>query len=227
MALKLSVIIPAYNEEQTLLAIIKKVTEIPLDKEIIIVDDGSTDSTPRILSNHKDKHGFKIVRHNSNQGKGMAIRSAINHITGDITIIQDADLEYDPQDYLRLIEAMKNGGEPVMYGARIWKKKHLHISSYLGSKIVTFLTNLLYRQKLTDEPACYKAFDSRFLKSIPLRCKGFEFDPEITAKISKRGIKIKEISIRYRPRGFKEGKKIRWIDGVVAVWVLLKHRFVN
>ena len=227
MALKLSIIIPAYNEEQTLLTIIKKFTEIPLDKEIIIVDDGSTDSTPRILSNYKDKYGFKIVRHNSNQGKGMAIRSAINHIAGDITIIQDADLEYDPQDYLRLIEAMKNGGEPVMYGARTWQRKHLHISSYLGSKMVTFLTNLLYRQKLTDEPTCYKAFDSKLLRSIPLKCKGFEFDPEITAKISKQGIKIKEISIRYHPRGFKEGKKIRWIDGVVAVWVLFKHLFIS
>lgn len=225
--MKLSVIIPSFNEEQTLPIIIKKVHDVPFKKEILIVDDGSTDGTTKILENLKHRHGFKILKHESNMGKGMAVRSAIDWVTGDITIIQDADLEYDPGDYIKLIEPIKNGREQVMYGTRSWTMKHSHILSYLGCKILTLLTNLLYNQSLSDEPTCYKAFDSKLLKSIPLNCKGFEFDPEITAKISKRGIKIKEIPVRYYPRGFREGKKITWIDGVIAVWVLLKYRFVD
>lgn len=225
--MKLSVIIPVYNEEQTLPVIIKKVIEVSLDKEIIIVDDGSTDSTPEILERYKDEKDLKIIRHKSNQGKGMAIRSALGQITGDITIIQDADLEYDPRDYSKLIELIRDKGELVVYGAR--RKAgpfHSHLRSYLGRKIISFLTNILYNQGLTDVPTCYKAFDSKLLKSIPLSCKGFEFEPEITAKIAKRRIKIKEIPVNYYPRRFREGKKIRWIDGVIAVWVLLKYRFV-
>jgi len=225
--MKLSVIIPVYNEEQTLPVIIKKVIEVSLDKEIIIVDDGSTDSTPEILERYKDEKDLKIIRHKSNQGKGMAIRSALGQITGDITIIQDADLEYDPHDYSKLIEPIRNKGELVVYGARTKTGSfHSHLRSYLGRKIISFLTNILYNQGLTDVPTCYKVFDSKLLKSIPLSCKGFEFEPEITAKIAKRRIKIKEIPVNYYPRRFREGKKIRWIDGVTAVWVLLKYRFV-
>jgi len=225
--MKLSVIIPVYNEEQTLPVIIKKVIEVSLDKEIIIVDDGSTDSTPEILERYKDEKDLKIIRHKSNQGKGMAIRSALGQITGDITIIQDADLEYDPHDYSKLIEPIRNKGELVVYGARTKAGSfHSHLRSYLGRKIISFLTNILYNQGLTDVPTCYKVFDSKLLKSIPLSCKGFEFEPEITAKIAKRRIKIKEIPVNYYPRRFREGKKIRWIDGVTAVWVLLKYRFV-
>ena len=225
--MKLSVIIPVYNEEQTLPVIIKKVIEVSLDKEIIIVDDGSTDSTPEILQRYKDEKDLKIIRHKSNQGKGMAIRSALGQITGDITIIQDADLEYDPRDYSKLIELIRNKGELVVYGART-KAGPVppYFKSYLGRKIISFLTNILYNQGLTDVPTCYKVFDSKLLKSIPLSCKGFEFEPEITAKIAKRRIKIKEIPVNYYPRRFREGKKIRWIDGVTAVWVLLKYRFV-
>jgi len=225
--MKLSVIIPVYNEEQTLPVIIKKVIEVSLDKEIIIVDDGSTDSTPEILERYKDEKDLKIIRHKSNQGKGMAIRSALGQITGDITIIQDADLEYDPRDYSKLIELIRNRGELVVYGARTKAGPFPpYFKSYLGRKIISFFTNILYNQGLTDVPTCYKVFDSKLLKSIPLNCKGFEFDPEITAKIAKRRIKIKEIPVNYYPRRFREGKKIRWIDGVIAVWVLLKYRFI-
>lgn len=226
--MKLSVIIPTYNEEKTLPAIIKKVNEVSLDKEIIIVDDGSTDSTLKILEEYRYRNDFKILRHDTNQGKGTAIRSGIEKVTGDIAIIQDADLELDPQDYIRLIEPINNGEELVIYGARAWVGPfYSRLRSHLGRKIISFLTNILYNQSLTDEPTCYKVFDSKLLKSIPLKCKGFEFDHEITAKIAKRGIKIKEIPINYYPRGFREGKKIRWIDGVTAIWVLLKYRFVN
>ncbi len=226
--MKLSVIIPTYNEEQTLSLIIKKVIEVPLDKEIIIVDDGSTDSTPEILERYKNRKGFKILRHGSNQGKGMAIRSALGHITGDIIIIQDADLEYDPQDYIKLIEPVKNGEGFVVYGSRTSvSDHHSYLMFYLGGRLISFVTNILYNQRLTDELTCYKVFDSKLIKSISLNCKGFGFDAEITAKIARRGVKIKEIPIRYYPRKFSEGKKIRWIDGVIAIWILLKYRFVS
>jgi len=225
--MKLSVIIPAYNEEKTLPVILKQVIDVPFDKEIIIVDDGSTDGTPKILKQYHHIKGIKIIRHQSNKGKGMAVRTALRHVTGNIVIIQDADLEYDPQDYQALIEPVKNMKELVVYGARTWAKKRSHILSYLGCKILSFLTNVLYSQNLTDEPTCYKVFDSGLLKSIPLDCKGFEFDPEITAKVSKRGVKIKEIPIKYYPRSFKEGKKITWVDGIIAVWTLIKYRFIG
>jgi dolichol-phosphate mannosyltransferase len=226
--MKLSVIIPVYNEEKTLTVIIKKVEAISLEKEIIIVDDGSTDRTPEILQQYKHKKNFTILTHRSNQGKGMAVRSGIKHVAGDITIIQDADLEYDPKDYMKLIEPMRDGKELVIYGARRpLGLSSVHLSSYLAAKFLSFLTNILYKQKLTDEPTCYKVFDSNLLKSIVLRCKGFEFDPEITAKVARRGITIKEIPVSYYPRKFTEGKKIRLIDGIIAVWVLLRYRFVN
>jgi dolichol-phosphate mannosyltransferase len=226
--MKLSVIIPVYNEEKTLTVIIEKVDSISLDKEIIIVDDGSTDRTPEILEQYKHRKNFTVLRHHSNQGKGMAIRSGIREVTGDITIIQDADLEYDPKDYIKLIEPIRSGKELVMYGARRpLGPSSVHLSSYLAAKFLSFLTNILYMQKLTDEPTCYKVFDSNLLKSIVLRCKGFEFCPEITAKVARKGILIKEIPVSYYPRKFSEGKKIRLIDGIIAVWVLLKYRFVN
>ena len=225
--MKLSVIIPVYNEEKTLPVILKQVLDVPLNKEIIIVDDGSTDNTSKILEQYYHRKDLKVIRHKSNKGKGMAVRTALGYVTGSIVIIQDGDLEYDPRDYLALIEPVRSGRELVVYGARTWKKLQSHTLSYLGCKTLSFLTNMLYRQHLTDEPTCYKVFNARLIKSIPLDCKGFEFDPEITAKVSKRGVKIKEIPIKYYPRSFREGKKIIWIDGIIAIWTLIKYRFIS
>jgi dolichol-phosphate mannosyltransferase len=228
---KLSILIPVYNEEKTItevIDVIKKVNIGKVKKEIIVVDDKSTDNTLDALKKIKN---IKLVGHNKNQGKGMAVRTAIKHATGDIIIIQDADLEYDPHDYITLIKPIISGEAKVVYGSRRLKKANKQYSGfsfYLGGIGLTWITNVLYPTgHLTDEPTCYKTFKAEVLKSIPLKCKRFEFCPEVTAKVIKRGIKIKEVPIAYYPRSVKEGKKINWKDGVEAVWTLLKYRFVN
>lgn len=225
--LKLSVIMPIYNEKRTLKQIIKKVQNVPIKKEIIMVDDGSSDGTRSILKNYEDVSNIKIIYHSKNMGKGKAIRTAIKKISGDIAIIQDADLEYEPMDYLKLVEPIKKGKAQVIYGSRVLNQEneYSYNSFLLGGKLVTFIANILFSQKLTDEPTCYKVFDSKLLKSIKLECKGFEFCPEVTAKIAKKGIKVNEIPIKYYPRNFEEGKKITWYDGLKAIWVLFKYRF--
>jgi len=226
--MKLSVIIPCHNESSTIKIIVDRTIKVPVEKQIIVVDDFSTDGTREIIKEHVEPLVDKVIYHDKNVGKGMAVRSAINEISGDITVIQDADLELDPQDFLKLIEPIRDGEEQVIYGARRGDEPFLSYPLFhLGRKVLTILTNFLYGQKLTDMETCYKVFDSRLLKSIPLNCKGFEFEPEITAKVAKRGIKIKEIPINYSPRNFEEGKKIRWIDGIVALWILFKYRFTN
>lgn len=224
----LSVLIPAYNEIKSIDTIIAKIQAVDLDKEIIIVDDGSTDGTRERLATYASVPNVRVIHHEKNQGKGAAIRTAISHIRGDIAIVQDADLEYEPQDYLKLIPVIE-GGEKVVYGSRFLNpaNRHSYFSFYLGGQIVTLLTNVLYNQRLTDEPTCYKVFETKFLQSIPLECHRFEFCPEVTAKVAKRGIRIKEIPINYYPRSVEEGKKISWFDGVEAIWVLLKYRIVK
>ena len=226
MTLMLSVIIPAYNEGETLTVILKRIMDVPVEKEVIIVDDGSSDDTPRILDAYKNRRDITIIRHETNRGKGMAVRSAIAHITGDITIIQDADLEYDPVDYLILIEPIEKGEARVVYGARLGPH-HSYYRYYIGGRILSLIFNILYHQNITDLHTGYKVFDSGLLKSIPLTCLGFEFCPEVTARIAKRGIRIGEIPIHYYPRTFKEGKKIRWTDGAKAFWIILKLRFTD
>ncbi|RHJ94202.1 glycosyltransferase family 2 protein [Parabacteroides bouchesdurhonensis] len=232
----LSIIIPSYNEERTILQLLDKLLKIQLieniHKEIIIVDDGSKDSTKELVGNYISTHpteNIQLIQHTKNQGKGMAIRTGITKISGDFVIIQDADLEYEPEDYNLLLPELLYNQAKVVYGSRFLMKenKHSYQSFYLGGLLVTTVTNLLFAQHLTDEPTCYKAFNSEFLKSIPLKCTGFEFCPEVTAKVAKRGIKIKEIPIHYYPRSVDEGKKIRWTDGVEAIWVLIKYRFTN
>lgn len=224
----LSVLIPAYNEINNIQNILNKIREVDIPMEIIVVDDGSTDGTRELLNTLKSDK-IKVVFHEKNQGKGGAIRTAIANSKGDIIIIQDADLEYDPQDYYKLIPLIECGKEKVVYGSRFLNKqnKHSYFSFFLGGQVVTWITNILYFQNLTDEPTCYKVFDAKLLKSIKLNCTGFEFCPEVTAKIAKLGYKIPEVPISYYPRSISEGKKINWKDGVEAIWVLLKYRFVN
>jgi len=229
--MKLSIVIPAYNEEKTikeLLGLVKKAKIGDIKKEIIVVDDGSIDNTLKIL---REIDEIKLISHKKNSGKGAATRTGIKHATGDIIIIQDADLEYNPDDYGKLIEPILQKKEKVVYGSRLLNKKkakYSKFSFFVGGKIMTIATNLLYPSaKLTDEPTCYKVFRSDILKNIDLKCKRFEFCPEVTAKVLKKGIRIKEIPISYYPRSVKEGKKINWKDGLEGVWTLLKYRFIN
>ena len=231
----LSIIIPAYNEEQTIRKLLDKVCAVSLiegiSKEILVIDDGSSDSTNAIVAEYISSHGaenIQLITQERNQGKGAALRKGIEAATGNFIIIQDADLEYAPEDYNLLLPHLLNG-EKAVYGSRFLRKenKHSYQSFYYGGLLVTFFTNLLFRQKLTDEPTCYKAFETNFLKSIPLKCIGFEFCPEVTAKTAKRGVKIKEVPIHYYPRSIEQGKKIKWTDGLDALWTLLKYRLID
>jgi glycosyltransferase involved in cell wall biosynthesis len=226
--MKISIIIPVYNEKDTLLKIIKKIKEVPIEKEIIIVDDFSKDGTRELLKKIKDKE-IRIYFHERNYGKGHAIRTGIKYVTGDVVIIQDADLEYDPQDYPKLIAPIIKGKFKVVYGTRFPKDKPrpsiLKNHFFLANTLLTLASNLLYSANITDEPTCYKVFKSDVLKSINLRCERFEFCPEITAKVRKKGLIIHEVPIAYYPRSVEEGKKINWKDGFQAMWTLIKYRF--
>lgn len=235
---KLSIIIPAYNEERSISLILERICRTKLtgkydiEKEILIIDDGSTDLTPEKCKQFIQTHPEANIHYHpqpSNQGKGAALRTGIALATGDWTIIQDADLEYDPEDYNVILQYATEHNEKVVYGSRFLNpsNKHSYLRFYVGGRLVTFVANLLYRQHLTDEPTCYKFFDTRFLKSIPLTCRGFEFCPEVTAKVCKRGIKIPEVPIHYYPRSIAEGKKINWKDGLEAIWTLIKYKFVK
>ena len=237
--MKLSIIMPVYNEENTLRKILEKVRSVDIEKEIIIVDDGSTDGTKEILKAIKTikNRNTKIIYHTGNMGKGAAIKTGLKHITGDIIVIQDADLEYDPQDYHKLIGPIVNGESRVVYGSRILgrkgksylryylKKNFLALRYHLGSRLLTGVVNLLYHAEITDLYTCYKVFDTKVLKGTKLNCKGFEFCPEVTAKMKKQGYKIYEVPISYYPRSIKEGKKITWKDGLKGLHVLIKYRF--
>jgi len=227
--MKLSVIIPAYNESKTISDIIKKVKAVKIPKEIIIIDDSSTDGTREFLKKLKDPQ-IKTLFHEKNYGKSYALRTGIKHATGDIVLIQDADLEYDPKDYYALVEPIKKRKFKVVYGTRFPTKKNrpsLFDKYFLANRILTLTSNILYNAKITDEPTCYKVFDSKVLKSINLKSTRFEFCPEVTAKVRKKGYKIYEIPISYFPRSIEEGKKINWKDGIEAIWTLIKYRFVD
>jgi dolichol-phosphate mannosyltransferase len=226
--MKLSVIIPAYNEIRTISKLLELIKKVEIEKEIIIIDDGSSDGTQELLRDIKEKN-IKVIFHKKNHGKGMAIRTGIKHITGDIVIIQDADLEYDPQDYYKLIAPIINNQATVVYGSRLLNpqfRRNYNLNLF-ATKLLSKMSNFLYNTKLTDEPTCYKVFKTGVLKSINLKCKKFEFCPEVTAKVSKKGHCIHELPINYYPRSIEEGKKINWKDGVQAIWTLIKYRFID
>ena len=228
--MKLSVIIPVYNEEKTIEEVIEKVRNVPVEKEIIVVDDGSTDRTVNILKKIESKNyeDVKIIFKKKNEGKGSAIREGFKKVKGDVVVIQDADLEYEPMDWLKMLKVMEEKKAYVVYGSRVLgKSKKSSFVFYLGGRILSLITNFLYQAGITDEPTCYKMFRREVIENINLRCKGFEFCPEITAKVRKKGYKIYEVPIQYHPRSIKEGKKIRWKDGFIAIWTLIKYRFIN
>lgn len=226
--MKLSVIMPVYNEAPTLRQIIDRVLAQPTTREVIAVNDGSTDESFSILAEVQDPR-FKLVSEPKNRGKGWAIRRGLELVTGDAVIIQDADLEYDPADYARLLEVLERGEARVVYGNR--RHPGNQRSSYtrylLGGMMLSFLTNLLFGSNLSDEPTCYKLFDARILKALRLRSRGFEFCPEVTGKVLRLGYHIAEVPISYSPRSFEEGKKIGFRDGLIAVGTLLKVRFMR
>lgn len=233
--LVLSIIVPIYNEEKTIIQLLDKVQRVDLgeiEKEIIIVDDHSMDYTNKLAKEYVASHRnvSLIVQDNGLKGKGSAIKTGLKHATGQIIIIQDADLEYEPEDYPALIEPLLKGEAQVVYGSRSIMKsnvKHAGFIFFLGGIFLTKLANFLYNIKITDEPTCYKVFDSQVLRSLDLKCKRFEFCPEVTAKIAKKKIKIQEVPIRYYPRSVKQGKKIEWRDGLEAIWTLLKYRVID
>ncbi len=226
----LSIIVPVYNEEKTLLPLIQKVQAVRLfglKKQILVVNDGSTDGTGRILKRLRVPGGL-VFHHEKNRGKGAAIRTAIPHTRGDIVIIQDADLEYDPNDYKIVLAPILQGSADVVYGSRFMGVHRAFLFlHYLGNKALTLLTNILYDTVLTDMETCYKAFKGDLLRSLKLRSNRFDFEPEVTAKVLKRGCKLFEVPISYHGRGFEEGKKITWRDGVVALFCLVRYRFMD
>ena len=228
--LTLSIIVPVYNEEKTLLPLLKKVQNVKLlglKKQIIVVNDGSTDKTAEVIKKIKIP-GIQIYQHDKNRGKGAAIRTAIPHTTGDFVIIQDADLEYDPADYVIILKPLLDGRADVVYGSRFKGVGRAFLFwHYVGNKLLTFITNILYDTILTDMETCYKAFKGDLIRSIPLRSNRFDFEPEVTAKVLKRGVKLFEVPINYDGRNFEECKKITWRDGVVALVCLIRYRFMD
>ncbi len=220
--MKLSVIIPVYNEAGTILEIIQRVKEAPFEKEIIVVDDSSNDGTASLLKENSE--GIKALFHDRNKGKGAAIRTALPHITGDIAIIQDADLEYHPSEYPRLISPILNGVADVVYGSRFQGGTHrvLYYWHSVGNQIITTLSNMLTDLNLSDMETGYKAFRSEVLKKIKIESDRFGFEPEITAKIAKMSCRVYEVPISYWGRDYSEGKKINWKDGLAAIYWIIK-----
>lgn len=225
--MKLSVIIPVYNEELYLEKIVNRVIETGLVHEVIAIDDGSRDNSINILTDLQQKHPLiKILSHEENRGKGAAIKTGLAEVTGDLVIIQDADLEYDPASFKDLISPFKDDNAKVVYGSRNLKKNpKSSLAFYYGGRLLSVVTNLLYGSKITDESTCYKVFRTGILKDMNLSREGFDFCPEVTSKTLKKGIKIHEVPIDYHPRSRVEGKKIKWYDGVIAIWTLAKYRF--
>jgi glycosyltransferase involved in cell wall biosynthesis len=226
---RLSVIVPVYNERNTVVEIVRRMraVDLSLDLEVVLVDDGSTDGTQAVLGQLADST-VRVVQHDRNLGKGAAIRTALTHVTGDLVLVQDADLEYDPEDWPKLLHPVLRGRAQVVYGSRFTgERRNMLFLHWVGNRFLSFVTNVLYNTTLSDMETCYKLFDRRVLSSIQLRSSRFDFEPEVTAKVLRRGIRIYEVPISYAGREFDEGKKITWRDGIVALWILVKYRFVD
>jgi glycosyltransferase involved in cell wall biosynthesis len=246
--LKLSIIIPVYNEAATLREILRRVRAVKvvvpagfdadgndnqhvrLEKEIIVVDDGSQDGSHQIVQEEAARGDLRVFYHEHNQGKGAAVRTGLQNASGDFIIIQDADLEYDPREYRLLLQPMLEGRADVVYGSRFrgGPTKTMFFMHMLGNRLLTLVTNILYDTIISDMETCYKCFRAEVIRGIPLHARGFEFEPEVTAKVLKRGHRIYEVPISYTGREFNEGKKISpWRDGLKAAWTLIKYRFVD
>ena len=224
----LSVVMPAYNERDTIDEIIRRVLAVPVRLELIVVDDGSTDGTRDRLEALQRELGFALILQPANGGKGAALRSGFTKVSGQIVIIQDADLEYSPEEYPSLIELICTGRADVVYGSRFLGRHRVFLfTHYAGNRVLTLLTNILYNTMLTDMETCFKVMRAEVLRSMTLKSNGFGIEPELTAKIFKRGYRVYEIPITYDGRGYSEGKKITWQDGIVAIWTLLKYRFTE
>ena len=224
----LSVVMPAYNERDTIETIIGRVKNAPVRTELIVVDDGSTDGTRELLAELQKRFDFKLVLQEKNGGKGSALRRGFQEVTGDLVVIQDADLEYSPEEFPDLIELICQGRADVVYGSRFLGRRRVFLfTHYVGNRLLTLITNILYNTIVTDMETCYKVMRTAVLRSFTLKSNGFGIEPEMTAKIFKRGYRVYEVPITYDGRSYDEGKKITWRDGVVALWVLLKYRFTE
>lgn len=229
--LTLSVIIPCYNEVATIEPVLERVEAVGLADEIVIVDDGSTDGTRDVLRRIEAQGHphVRIIYHEHNQGKGAALVTGFSHASSDIFLIQDADLEYDPREYPVLLKPLSEGIAQVVYGSRFLggPRKAMNFWNMVANKILTLTTNVLYNAILSDMETCYKVFRAEVVRDMPIHARGFEFEPEFTAKVLKQGIRIYEVPISYNGREWTEGKKISWTDGPIAMWILLKYRFVD
>ena len=224
-----SVIIPVFNEERTIHQILQRVVDLSFAKEVIVVDDGSTDSTPQQLADWERNSKVRVLTHTKNQGKGSAIRTGITCSTGAYAVIQDADLEYAPEDLLRVLAPLTNGEADVVYGSRYFSQaiSHPHFVSRYGVQLLNQLVWFLYRTRLTDQATCYKAFRTDVLRRMDLQCRRFEFCGEVTAKACRMQLPILEVPIAYEPRDYSEGKKIRTRDGIQCIAALFRYRFWN
>jgi glycosyltransferase involved in cell wall biosynthesis len=224
----LSVVMPVFNERATISEIIARVLAVPIRTELIVIDDGSTDGTREILADLARERPFTLVLQPSNRGKGAALRRGFQEVTGDLVVIQDADLEYSPEELPDLIELICQGRADVVYGSRFLGRHRVFLfTHYLGNRLLTLITNVLYNTMLTDMETCYKVMRTDVLRSMTLKSDSFDVEPELTAKIFKRHYRVYEVPITYDGRGYEEGKKITWRDGIVALWVLLKYRFTE
>lgn len=226
---KLSVIVPIFNERNTVVEIMRRMraVDLPIEREFILVDDGSSDGTRQVLQQLGDST-VRVINHAQNQGKGAAIRTGLEHVTGDLVLIQDADLEYDPEDWPKLLAPIFRGKATVVYGSRFTgERRNMLFLHWVGNRMLSLVTNILYNTTLSDMETCYKLFDRSVLDGITLKSNRFDFEPEITAKILRKGVRIYEVPISYTGREVHEGKKITWRDGFAAIYALVKFRFVH
>ena len=224
----LSVVMPVFNEKDTIEEIIRRVLAVKMRIELVVVDDVSTDGTTEILERLQTELRFVLLRQPRNGGKGAALRRGFAAVTGDMLIVQDADLEYSPEEYTLMTPLITSGRADVVFGSRFLGTHRVFLlTHYVGNRLITFVTNVLYNTMLTDMETCYKLMRIDVLRSMELKSNGFGIEPEVTAKVFKRGYKVYEVPISYDGRGYEEGKKITWRDGVVALWVLLKYRFTE